>query len=211
MTRHILLFVTLLALASCAEASPEAREWRFRVFLDDAEIGYHRYALRHNGRARELTSEARFNLRILMFDVYQYEHRAVENWQGDCLARIESQTNDGGERLSVEGGRADDSFAVRGDGPRSDLPACVMSFAYWNPAMLKQSRLLNSQDGKFLEVAVQPLGTESITVRGANVSASRYALVTEKFRIDVWYSIDGEWLALESAARGNRKLRYRLE
>ncbi len=211
MTRHILLFVTLVALASCAEASPGAREWRFRVFLDDAEIGYHRYALRHNGTAQELTSEARFNLRVLTFNVYQYEHRAVENWQGDCLARIESQTNDGGERLSVERGRADDSFAVRGDGLRSDLPACVMSFAYWNPAMLKQSRLLNSQDGKFLEVAVQPLGTESITVRGANVSASRYALVTEKFRIDVWYSTDGEWLALESAARGNRKLRYRLE
>ncbi|MGH8732326.1 MAG: DUF6134 family protein, partial [Burkholderiales bacterium] len=75
----------------------------------------------------------------------------------------------------------------------------------------KQSRLLNSQDGKFLDVAVRPLGTESITVRGAKVSASRYALVTKKFRIDVWYSADGEWLALESAARGNRKLRYRLE
>ena len=48
-------------------------------------------------------------------------------------------------------------------------------------------------------------------MRGANVSSSRYALVTEKFRIDVWYSTDGEWLALESATRGNRKLRYRLE
>ncbi|MFH0342922.1 MAG: DUF6134 family protein [Chromatiales bacterium] len=211
MTRHTVLFVTLLALASGTDASPEAREWRFRVFLDDAEIGYHRYALRHNGRARELTSEARFNLRILMFDVYQYEHRAVEDWQGDCLARIESQTNDDGERLSVEGGRAGDGFVVSGDGLRSELPACVMSFAYWNPAMLKQSRLLNSQDGKFLDVAVQPLGTESIMVRGAKVTASRYALVTEKFRIDVWYSADGEWLALESAARGNRKLRYRLQ
>jgi len=211
MARHTLLFVTVLALASGTEASPESREWRFRVFLDDAEIGYHRYALRHSGTARELTSEARFNLRILMFNVYQYEHRAVENWQGDCLARIESQTNDGGERLSVEGGRVDDSFAVSSDGLRSELPACVMSFAYWNPAMLKQSRLLNSQDGKFIDAAVQPLGTESITVRGAGVSASRYALVTERFRIDLWYSADGEWLALESAARGNRKLRYRLE
>ena len=88
MTRHMLMFVTLLASASGVQASPEAREWRFRVFLDDAEIGYHRYALRHNGTAQELTSEARFNLRILTFNVYQYEHRAVENWQGDCLARV---------------------------------------------------------------------------------------------------------------------------
>jgi hypothetical protein len=85
-----------------------------------------------------------------------------------------------------------------------------MSFAYWNPAFLQQARLLNTQDGEFLDVEVsQPVG-ESLQVRGEQRAAYRYRLAAGELRLDLWYSPDHEWLALESEVRGGRKLRYEL-
>jgi hypothetical protein len=34
-----------------------------------------------------------------------------------------------------------------GPGAQQRLPACVMSFAYWNPRLLKQTNLINVQTG----------------------------------------------------------------
>ena len=38
--------------------------------------------------------------------------------------------------------------------------------------------------------------------------ARRLVLEGPELRIDLWYSPDDDWLALESASKGGRKLRY---
>ena len=47
-----------------------------------------------------------------------------------------------------------------------------------------------------------------LDVRGLDTPAKRYRLSGEDLQIDVWYSLDDEWLALESPAKGGRTLRY---
>ena len=85
-----------------------------------------------------------------------------------------------------------------------------MSFAYWNPAFLKQSRLLNSQTGDYMSVDIRPVGEEVLSIRGRNVVATRYSLDAEKLNMDLWYSSDQQWLGLESVTSSGRKLRYEL-
>ena len=98
-----------------ARAGPRARwrhaEWHFDVSLDGRPIGEHRFTLRERGDLRELTSEARFRVRILFIDAYRYEHRARERWQGDCLERLDARTDDNGKPTVVAGERAGDDFA----------------------------------------------------------------------------------------------------
>jgi hypothetical protein len=94
---------------------------------------------------------------------------------------------------------------------RSSLDGCVMSYAYWNPLILRQSRLLNSQTGEIEPVSIAALGDNSIQVGGATVAAKHYRISAPKGPIDLWYSPAGEWLALESTLEGGRRLRYRLE
>jgi len=50
-----------------------------------------------------------------------------------------------------------------------------------------------------------------LTVRGEPVAAYRYRLSGEDLKIDLWYSPDNHWLALESTLEGGRKLRYRMQ
>ena len=189
----------------------QAREWRFTVFLDNKEIGYHHFSLKQFGRRQRLDSEARFKVKFLLFDAYRYEHNNVEWWQGDCLAGIQSRTNDNGETFSVQGGIARDRFTVETGLDDKSLPPCVVSFAYWDPALLARPRLLNAQTGEYVEVTVAPMGPDTLTVRGEPVAAYRYRLSGEDLKIDLWYSPDNHWLALESTLEGGRKLRYRMQ
>ena len=76
--------------------------------------------------------------------------------------------------------------------------------------MLRQSRLLNAQTGKFEMVKVAASGEQTISVRGMAVAAKHYRLTGPKQPIDLWYSTADEWLALESTVSGGRRLRYSL-
>jgi hypothetical protein len=83
-----------------------------------------------------------------------------------------------------------------------------MTFAYWNPEFLEQAALLNPQDGAYLEVEVDGPVMVALEMDGRSVEARRFHLDTEDLDITVWYSPQGDWLALESPAKGGRKLRY---
>ncbi len=77
--------------------------------------------------------------------------------------------------------------------------------------MLGKKRLLNPQDGKYLDVEIKQIGQDSIQVKGEKISASHYRLKAEKFLIDLWYSTDRRWLALDSTLENGRLLHYRIE
>lgn len=209
--RHLVTATALpAALLASAPLQAELRAWHFRVFLDDAEIGYHRFTLQQGAGERELVSEARFDVKFLFLTAYRYRHQATERWRGDCLAGVAARTDDNGELYRVEASGDGERFVVETQAGRAELAGCVMTFAYWNPRMLRQTRLLNVQTGEYTDVTVTPAGEELIAVHGQPTRARRYALRGEKIAIDLWYSTDGDWLALESTTTGGRRVRYQI-
>jgi hypothetical protein len=209
------LMLLLSAWAPVATPSVSGTEsavdaWRFRVYLDDREIGYHNFYLQQSEGVRVLRSEASFEYRLMFVPLFRYEHENRETWSGDCLRSIESRTDSNGEPYRVDGRAEPGYFLVDASAGQAKLPECVMSFAYWNPAFLGQGRLLNTQNGEFLEVDISPPVAEPLTVRGEPQPSYRYRLEAGELRLDLWYSTSNEWLALESEVRGGRKLRYEL-
>lgn len=201
--------------AASGSASSLARgEWDFRVLLDDAPIGEHRFALASTaGGERQLVSEASFAVKLLGVTVYRYRHSATETWRGDCLRRLRSTTDDDGtpEKVDAEPAGDDGALAVTTPKGTRSVDGCVMSFAYWNPGIRGQERLLNAQSGKLEVVRVSRAGSGTVDVRGQQMAATRWRIATEAQPIDVWYSPQGEWLGLDSIVSGNRKLSYRLK
>ncbi len=193
------------------QCATTAEEWRFRVLLEDREIGSHRYTVVERGGERTVESDARFTVKLLFVDAYRYVHQARERWRGDCLQAIEARTDDNGRELSVHGVHDGERLDVSTPDGRSELSGCVMSFAYWNPAMLRQARLLNAQTGEHDAVRVESLGTEPLLVRDQRVLAQRYALHTDGFRVDVWYTTDDRWVQLESRTGSGQRLRYLIQ
>lgn len=186
------------------------RSWDFLVLLDEKPIGTHRFDLIEHGAERRLTSQAHMAVKVLFVTAYTYDHHDIEHWQGGCVSKLSSTTDDNGKKHRVDVQRRDGATTVQTlDGTRR-LGECVSTFAYWNPAMLQQTQLLNSQDGEYVDVKITDAGVDSIVVRGVKTPARRYELRSEKLSIDLWYSQRQEWLALESKTERGQKLIYKL-
>lgn len=206
------LAIKSLAILSFALYSglTSAKEWPFTALLDGKEIGQHRFAIAETDSGTKLTSEANFNVKILFINAYKYQHKATEIWQENCLSSLEARTEENRDISVVKGNLVGDKFEV--DGPKGtlELPTCAMTFAYWNPKMLSQKKLLNPQTGEWLDVNIKNMGKETIQVRGQDVSAERYRLTATKMKIDLWYSPEKEWLALESTTPEGYLITYKL-
>ena len=201
------------ALAASVHAAEPAGDWNFRALLDGEPIGQHRFSVVAQGDGRRVTSEARFAVKFLGITAYRYQHRATEQWRGGCLTALSSTTDDDGTSSRVQAEQADAAFKVvtGADKPPAALKGCVMSFAYWNPAIQSQSQLLNAQTGQYEAVQVQRVGTGSVEVRGKAVPATEYRITGPAQPIHVWYSLQGDWVGLDSVVGGGRKLSYRLQ
>ncbi len=201
----------LVLLGGITPAKAATRTWNFRVYLDDKPIGFQRFSVDDNNGDSTVAISARFEVKLLSFTVYRYAHDASEQWRSDCLQNLSAQTDDNGEQLAVSTELSSTGLVAIGKQGRVALGECPMSFAYWNPRMLQQSQLLNSQTGEYQRVVIREIGTEKLQVRETAMLARRYRIAGLKKPIDVWYSDAGEWLALEADVAGGRKLRYRLE
>ncbi|MDY6979998.1 MAG: DUF6134 family protein [Pseudomonadota bacterium] len=214
--KNIILTVALslgllpaLTLASSGMNSAD-RQWHFTVYLDDKAIGYHRFRVTHDAEQQQVISEARFDVRFWFINAYEYRHYNRETWRDGCLIEVDAATDDNGELSQVRARR--DNGQLNFSRPENkSLEGCVRSFAYWAPQYLDSARLLNTQTGEYQDVEVVRLGKDDVTVGGQVQQANRYRIRNEKFSIDLWYSDQNQWLALESTTERGATLRYRIQ
>ena len=197
-----------LLMAVCNLAHGE--EWNFDVYLDSRKIGEHAFTLHDGQTRRELESHAEFQVKVLFVEAYRYSHLAREQWHGDCLSSLDARTVENGETTIVRGALQTGGFVVNSPKDIPTLPACIMTFAYWNPVMLTQKRLLNPQTGEWLDVDIRLLGRESMRIGGQEMPADHYRLEAPKLKIDLWYSPAKAWLGLQSTTPEGYVIRYKL-
>ncbi len=211
----ILCFLSIVntAYASAAKtASSTDDSWNFKVYLDDKEIGFHNFSRVHKEQHHEIYSSARFDVKFLFVNVYSYKHDNVEHWNGQCLNSINAVTDDNGDLYKVSGKTGNDAFIVNISDTQNEkqnkyLP-CIKTFAYWDTEFLKETTLLNSQTGEMIEVSSEFIGNETLSHKGEEVVARHYRLKGKDLQIDLWYSADNHWLALESLTESGRVVRY---
>jgi hypothetical protein len=183
----------------------QAQTWDFDVSMNGKPIGEHQFILSNleNGDFH-LKSEATFNVKFLSINVFKYHHQSDEIWSSNCLKQFEAKTQENSKKTLVSGIKDQNVFKVIAQKPLEISQSCVMTFAYWNPKILQQQKLLNPQTGEYLASNIAFLGKENIVVKGQSKSAEHYKIDTQKFKIDIWYSLEGEWLALQSLTSDGR-------
>lgn len=204
--RMLIIFVMLMS------ANLHAKEWAFDVYLDDKKIGAHTFTLDNN----TLTSQADFLVKILFINAYEYHHSAVEQWDQHCLASLTADTTENSDAFKVRGFQKDNAFQVEYKQNTQQLPLCTMTFAYWNPEILKQTQLLNPQNAEYMDVSITPLADEAISVKGALIETKHYGILgalkgEQKLNIEVWYDHDDDWVRLKSTTPEGYEIVYRLK
>ena len=197
----LLVFVTTVLAAFPAFA----RAWRFDVVADGIRVGTYEIAVAESGDTSVVTSD----MKVGVLGIGAYRQHAEETWKAGCLTSMATRTEERGQVTAVAGQQEGSVFRI--DGVTSaQLPGCVMSFAYWNPNVLKQSQLVNVQTGTWTPVNIQALGNETIDVGGRPVRTVHHSIETEKNTIEVWYTLEGEWVSLKTTTKsGGHVLAYR--
>lgn len=200
----------IAAIVALGPAVGAEQVFDFDVNLDRRPIGTHRFTVsRQDDGTRSIRSIATFDVRFLGISAYRYRHQATESWQGECLATIEATTDDNGRSLRVTGLQQQGRFVLEQPAPMA-MPGCLSAYAYWDrDLLLRQRTLLNPQTGKLDALRVESVGRETLQLKGQSIAADRYRLHAAQNIIDLWYSLRGEWLRLESTT-GSRRLIYRL-
>ncbi|MEX0324827.1 MAG: DUF6134 family protein [Puniceicoccaceae bacterium] len=184
-------------------------EWRFKVFLDDKEIGWHEFRVDPQGSRIKVETEARFDVKFFFITAFRYQHRNVEAWDSTGLVSIDAYTNANGDEFIVQGERAGEHFRLNTGQTDTKLPAELKSFCYWSPEILKADQLLNSQTGEYEPVAIIERGESTIAYQGESIPARQYDIMVKGLPVSIWYAVeDQRWLALESLTEGGRTLRY---
>jgi hypothetical protein len=196
--------------ASAVASTPSERRLAFDVYLDGERIGDHLFDLSDEGGKQVVRSQADFEVKVLFFTAFSYEHRNREVWRDGCLQAIDSRTDSNGERYTVNGTSTPTGFEVRTVSGEGRLDACVRTFAYWDRALLDKPRLLNSQTGEHVMVTLRALDGSRLEIDGAQLPVERYALSGDDIEIMLYYSSEtGQWVGLDSRLEGGRTLQYR--
>ncbi|TKB68696.1 MAG: hypothetical protein E8D52_06785 [Nitrospira sp.] len=217
MTSGLRIAVTLLGLLTClGSASQQAwsaasQTYDFKVFLGKDEIGHQRFDVSTEGEQTEVRVDAQFTVKFLYITVYTYRHTNVETWERTCLREIRAKTNDNGESFFVNGIFQNGQLQVQTQAGTWIGEGCIRTFAYWNPEWITGERLLNSQTGEHQPASILTVGEETIPVQGVPTRTTHRRIVTDKFTIDLWYTLNGRWVALHSTTKKGDILRYVLQ
>ncbi len=188
-----------------------AETWSFDVFLDKQKIGKHVFELNN----QKLVSEANFKVKVLFVNAYQYQHRAEESWQDNCLRSLQAHTVENKQVIDVSAEWQSTQLNVVQGNKTQTLPGCVMTFAYWNPQILKQRQLLNPQNAEYLDVSISDDGMQPYTVRGEAMQVRQYHLNgrfqgKSKLNITLWYDQQQRWVGLKSITPEGYVISYQL-
>ena len=207
----LLGFLTCLGSASQPAWSASSQSYDFKVFLGKDEIGRQRFDVSSEGERTQVRIDAQLTVKFLYIPVYRYRHTNVETWEGTCLREIHAETDDNGESFFVNGIVRNGQLQVQTQAGNWTGEGCIKTFAYWNPEWIKGERLLNSQTGEYQPASILAVGEETIPVQGVPTRTTHCRIVTDKFTVDLWYTLNGRWVALQSTTKKGDTLRYTLQ
>lgn len=202
------LIVSNMSFATASHNNDAQQSWNFKVLLDDKPIGYHQVRIDRQANRKAVHTKAEFDVRFMFIPVYSYIHDTRETWENGCLVNITSTTDDNGDDFFINSKPVNQRLALETQDGISSYDGCVRTFAYWDIEMLQSTHLLNTQTGKYQAVTITDMGTGKVNLENSEVEARRFKLICEDMTIDLWYTNDMHWLALESTTASGAVLRY---
>ena len=185
----------------------EKKTLAFNVYLgkDKTPIGQHFFTITPQSEGGyNVSSRCKFDVNILFFNAYSYNHHTEEVWQDGCLKRLQSKTIENGEKTTVQGQKNEQRFTWQvNENDEKSTTDCVRSFSYWEPEYLMAAdKLINPQTGEIEKVNNTK---EDVSGQASPLSDSgvKIHISADEQDIQVWYNQAMELRGLTSKIDGN--------
>lgn len=183
----------------------------FAAVRNGQTIGHHGLTFRRDGAQLTVSTSIELAVKFMGFTAYRYTHRAQEVWSGDVFQSLAAETDDNGKKFSVRIGRGaahlDVERKVRAETLRASLPLQLLPSSHWNVRQVRQSALVNTQDGTEARIRVSILGRETIATATARIDATRYRYEGD-IKMDQWFDDSGRLVKMSFVASDGSTVEY---
>ncbi len=205
------LLVLALPWAAQADMSASQKSYDFQVLREGSPIGHHRVVVRSEGIRSEVNIDIELRVKAAGFlTLYRYLHQSREVWEGDRLISLHSTTDNDGRQEYLNAEAGPDGLRVEGSRYRGTLPADAMPTSYWRPDFVRRGTIMDSQNGRPLDLVIRPQQSELASAARDEVPAQRYDLSGE-VELTLWYGRDGRWVKTAFKARDGSQIEYLLQ
>ena len=132
---------------------------------------------------------------------FRYRLDSVENWIDGKLVGLNGKSNTDGRKGEVSAETVDDQLVVDSTEFDGVLPLTTIPSSHWNRLQVYQDQMLSTETGEVLDIEVENLGADVVTVGGQDVETTHYRL-TSDLTVDLWYDNQSRWVKLAFEVRG---------
>lgn len=194
-----------------ADETEEEAKWQpqdgdviaYKVLRKGKDFGSHSVTFSTDGDTLTAKTNVKLKAGLGPITVFSYTLNATETWKDGHLVKLSGEVDDDGTEGSVTAEASGETLTVNGTVFQGEAPAGILPASHWNFGQTQASKLLSTEDGEILDVAVTEKGRETITVGGADIEATRY-LMDSDIDVDLWYDDEGRWVKLAFEARGQQ-------
>lgn len=229
------LILALITMGCCATAGalaaqdlPYGPSHVFAAFRNGERIGTHTLTFQQSGDKQIVTTSIDLAVKALGLTMYRYMHRGQEVWSGNTFESISTKTDDNGTRYGLKAKQEAGGISVVRDGDgapkmsandvgfqqgstkQETLPASTVPSTHWNLNQVKQSAMLNSQNGALSKVQITSKGRETIKTANGTLQATRYSYSGDVL-MDQWFDDRGRWVKSSFKASDGSTIEYILQ
>jgi hypothetical protein len=187
---------------------PSDTTLNFAVLRNGGQIRTSTIHVRRDGPETVADVVTHIQVKIAYVTVYRFEQTETEHWTDASLVEMTALTNDNGTVHKVSAKRAGDTLSVEADGKTSEVDPTVIPASVWNAAMVRQTVVLDPQDGSLTPIAVVDHGEEPLVLDGRPTTTHHYSIKTGTSQ-DVWYDEHDRLVKVELVGSDGSKIEYR--
>ncbi|MEO0549373.1 MAG: DUF6134 family protein [Pseudomonadota bacterium] len=174
----------------------------FTVLRKGKPFGQHKLSFSEtDDGALKVTTDVDLRVKIGPITAFRYRLDSVEEWIDGKLFSLSGKTNNDGRKDSVSARTEGDVLVVNGSDFKGDLPTTIIPSSHWNRMQVYSDRMLSTESGEVIDVDVQNLGRDAVSVGDQTVEATHYRLVSD-LTVDLWYDDQSRWVKLVFEVRG---------
>ena len=198
------------AAAQPAVSIPPATETlQYAIMRKGEQIGTHTVELKRAGKETSVNLETNVEVKVLFVTAYRFQHSATERWVNGHLVELNSETDDNGTQHKLTAALKGAALEVDADGKAAQVDKNIIPSSLWNPELVRQSVMLDTQTGQVMPISVVDGGSEQVTVETGPAPAHRYT-IKGKFSQDVWYDSRGRLVQSQLVAKDGSVISYKL-
>ncbi|MEL6860380.1 MAG: DUF6134 family protein [Pseudomonadota bacterium] len=174
----------------------------FEVLRKGKPFGRHILSFdRQEDGSLQVTTDVDLQVKFGPITAFKYRLDSVERWEDGKLVGLNGASNNDGRKGKVSAESDGSELIVESTKFEGALPLTTIPSSHWNRLQVYQEQMLSTETGEVLDIEVEVIGDDTVSVGGEMVDATHYRLKSD-LTVDLWYDNQSRWVKLAFEVRG---------